>query len=150
MRLENVGKLVAEHTSTDLPAKKARNTELEQAILRRMYSWMTWGMIILGIGIVMLVFNKSFSIGNWLRFVSTIVSLTGVGIATAGLMNALKQGVNLSGKKPLDQISGSADTKSLPTNPIPTSLPSVTERTTSLLPADEARGNNMIDSNRRE
>ena len=151
MRLETVARLVAEHSSTALPERKSSHRELEGEIVRRMFRWITWGMIILGIGVVMLVFNKSFSIGNWLRFVSTLISLIGVAVATAGLLNAMKQGVNLSGKKPVDQISGPAkDPKSLSTGPIRPSLPSITERTTQLIATDDARANNMMDSNRRE
>jgi sulfite exporter TauE/SafE len=151
MRLETVGRLVAEHTSTELPERKSSHAELERQIVGRMFSWITWGMIILGIGVVILVFNKSFSIGNWLRFISTVICLLGVGVATAGLLKAMKQGVSISGKKPVDQISGPAkDTNSLPTRPIPASLPSVTERTTQLLPTDDGAVNNAIDSKRRE
>ena len=136
MSLETVCKLVAQHTSTSLPERKVRKAELEQQILRRMYSWMVWGMIILGIGIVMIVADKSFTIGSWFKFLATMMSLAGIGVATGGVFSALKQGVRISGKKPLDQISG-VDTKSLPTRPIPASLPSVTEHTTQLLPTDD-------------
>ena len=150
MRLETVGRLVAQHISSDLPERKSSQAEVEQVIVRRMFSWITWGMIILGVGIVMLVFNKSFSIGNWLRFLSRLISLIGCGVAAAGVLNAMKQGVSISGKKPTDQISGPANMKSLSTGPIPISPPSVTERTTTLLPTDDAPANNLIDSNRRE
>ncbi|HTG87690.1 MAG TPA: hypothetical protein VL907_11675 [Pyrinomonadaceae bacterium] len=147
MRLEAVGKLVAGHNSTPLPERRSGKSELEQEILRRMFTWMTWGIIILGIGVVMLVFNKSFSIGNWLRFLSTMVCLSGVGVATAGLLSAIRQGV--SGKRPVDQISGSVDTKSLASKAMPASLPSVTEQTTQLLSTEEAP-DKLLDSNPRE
>ena len=114
-----------------------------------MYSWMVRGMIILGIGIMLIVADKSFAIGSWFKFLATLVSLAGVGVATAGVFSALKQGVGISGKKPREQISG-VDPKSVPTHPLPASLPSVTEHTTQLLPADDARTNNAIDSNPRE
>lgn len=136
MGLETVGKLVSQHTSTSLSERKVRKAELEQRILRQMYSWMVWGMIILGIGIVMIVADKSFAFGSWFKFLATMMSLAGIGVATAGVFSALKQGVGISGKKPLDQISG-VDTKSLPTRQMPGSLPSVTEHTTQLLPTDD-------------
>jgi len=155
MGLETVGKLVAEHTSMPLPQRRSNKAELEQQVLRKMFNWMLWGVIIMGLGILMLMVNKSFNIGEALRFASSLTILGGLGVATGGVINAVRQVVGTSGNKPVDQISASADTKSLPTHPIPASLPSVTERTTNLLPIDEPRethvkGNNLIDSNRRE
>lgn len=155
MRLETVGKLVAEHTSTPLHERKAHQSEEEREIVRMMFRWITLGMIILGIGVLMIVANKSFNIGGWFRFISSVVGIGGVAIAAAGLLKAMNQGVSLSGKKSVDRISGSSntsskDTKSLPTREMPASLPSITERTTQLIAPDDARANNMMDSNRRE
>lgn len=149
MRLETVGKLVAEHTSISLPEREAQQSEREREMVRMMFRWITLGIIILGIGIVMTVANKSFDIGPWFKFLSAVVGLTGVGIATAGVLNAMKQGISLSGKKPFDQISAK-DTKELPTREMAASLPSITERTTQLIAPDDVRSNNMMDSERRE
>jgi len=146
MRLETVGKLVAEHTSSDLPARTSSRAELEQEMVRRMFNWLTWGMIILGVGVVMIVVNKSFAFGAWFRFLATLISLAGVGVASAGVLSALKQGVNISGKSSVDQISSAGkDTKSLSTGPIPASLPSVTEHSTQLLPIEEPREGQIDD-----
>ena len=150
MGLENVGRLVAEHTSLPVEQRKIAKAELEQQLVRTMFNWITWGMIILGIGVVLLVVDKSFHIGPMLKFASTLLMLGGLGVATGGVLHAIKQGVSMSGKKRVDQISGSVDTKRLPTNPFPASLPSVTDRTTHLLPIDEPRANKVIDSNGRE
>jgi hypothetical protein len=150
MSLETVGKLVAEHSSIPQPQQRSDKAEREREIVHKMFNWIIWGMIIMGLGIVMLLVNKSFNIGEALKFASTLMILGGAGVAAGGTLSAMKQGAAISSKKPLDQISGSVDTKSLPTKPFPASLPSVTERTTNLLPTDEARVNNVIGSNRRE
>ena len=150
MGLETVGQLVAQHTATPI-AKKSNRAELEAQLVRKMFDWIMWGMIIIGIGVVMMVANKSFAIGAWLRFLSAVLVIGGVGVATAGVFSAVRQGVGLSGKKSVNEIGGATvDTKSLPTAPMPASLPSVTERTTQLIPADDVRANNVIDSKRRE
>jgi hypothetical protein len=150
MGLDPVGKLVTEHASTTLPERKARKSELEQEIIRRMFTWMAWGMLILGIGIVMVVTNKAFAIGEVFKFVSTLLILGGVGVITGGVFRAITEGTRISGRRPVDQILSAEDTKSLPTREMPASLPSVTERTTQLIPTDDARVNKVIDSNRRE
>lgn len=150
MNLESVVQLVARHTST--PLQKQNNAELERQIVRMMFRWITWGMILLGIGVVMIVFNKSFNVGGLLKFLASVASLAGIGVATAGVLRAMSQGVSLSGRKTL---VSSPDTKELPTGEMPASLPSITERTTQLIPTDDAlaserRKNKMIDSNGRE
>lgn len=151
MGLETVAQLVAEHSST--PREKAKvvvTTDLERELVQKMFSWITAGMIILGIGVAMLVVNKNFDIGKWFSMLASVLLLGGVGVASVGVLKALRQGANLSGKKPTGEIAGAVDTKSLPTKPIPGALPSITERTTQLIPADEARTNNVIGSKPRE
>ena len=155
MSLESVGQLVAEHTSTPLDERKASKAEFERKILRNMVAWMTWGLLVLGIGILMVVADKAFAIGNLFRFISTVLILVGVGLVTAGVFRALKDGSYLAGMKVVDQVSASKNTKELPTGETPASLPSVTERTTQLLPVDDVpasdrRTNKVIGSNGRE
>jgi len=111
-----------------------------------MFNWLMLGMIVIGVGIAMLVVNKYFDLGKWFSLVSASLLLGGTTIATAGVLNAIRQGVRVSGRQPNDQISRSLEPKLLPTNPIPASVPSITERTTQLIPADDARTNNTIDS----
>ena len=149
MSLDTVGQLVAQHTSLT-PVPRQNKAELERQIVRTMFRWITWGMILLGIGVLMIVFNKSFNVGGWLKFMASAVSLAGVGVATAGLLRAMNEGVSLSGKKEVKRLSSPPDTKSLPVREMPAAVPSVTEHTTKLLPVDETPTNKVIDSNGRE
>ena len=155
MSLETVGQLVAEHASIPLDQRKATKAELEQQIVRKLYTWMSWGLFMLGVGVLMAVTNKFFLLGSLFQFISIVLILMGVGVTTAGVFNAIKDRTYISDKKPKDQISTARDTKSLPTGEIPASLPSVTEHTTELLsiddaPASERRTNKVIGSNGRE
>ncbi|HSD48018.1 MAG TPA: hypothetical protein VLB87_15425 [Pyrinomonadaceae bacterium] len=140
MSLESVGKLVAQHSSS--PVEKQRKidrAELEQAMVRRMINWLIWGMIVLGIGVALLVVNKAMDLGRWLSFVSSVFMLGGMGIATGGVLSAIKQGASISAKPAAEQIRAAPDEKSFPTEPGMAALPSVTERTTQLIAGDEAR-----------
>ena len=47
-------------------------------------------------------------------------------------------------------MSLETNTKPLPTHPIPTLLPSVTERTTQLIGVEDVRTNKMMDTKARE
>lgn len=152
MNLETVGKLVAQHSSLPIvPSQnKIEKAALEQALVKQMLSWIMWGMMVLGVGIVMLAANKYFDLGKWFGFVSGCLLLGGTGIATFGLLNALRQGANLTGMRSPLQVPEPTDVKSLPTSAVPASLPSVTERTTQLIPREETSADALIDSNRRE
>jgi hypothetical protein len=146
MSLETVGKLVAKHTGTPATAQaKLDRAEAEKAVVRSMFNWMIWGMLLVGIGVVMIVVNKSFPIGNWFRLLSSLLVLGGMGIATGGVLNAVRRGTLPSRREP-DQLSGPPPTKELPTNPIPAELPSVTEGTTQLIAVEEAPTNKMMDT----
>jgi hypothetical protein len=148
MNLENVGKLVTQHVGT--PAAKLQKAELEQAIVRSMFNWLMWGMLIIGIGVVMLVLNKNFDFGKMFGLVSSLLVLGGTGVAAAGVLNGIKRGASISGRRPANQLSSSLpDTKSL-NNPIPAELTSVTERTTQLIGVEDGRTNKMMDSKPRE
>jgi hypothetical protein len=64
MSLEAVSKLVAEHSSSPVEIqKKADKVALEAAIVRSMFNWLMWGMIILGLGVFLLIVNKNIGIG---------------------------------------------------------------------------------------
>jgi uncharacterized membrane protein len=134
MNLETVSQLVVRHTvSPGEIQKRIDSAQCERAMVGRMFNWIMWGMILLGIGVVMIVVNKTFDVGKWFRLLSTLTMLSGVGISMAGLLKAIRQGVQLSGNRRPVELSGQTETKSLPTNPFPDSLPSVTERTTQLI-----------------
>ena len=149
MSLETVGKLVAKHTGSPAAVQaKLDKAEAERAVVRSMFNWMIWGMLIVGIGVVMIVINKSFPIGNWFRLLSSLMVLGGMGIATGGVLNAIRRGT-LPRSHPAE-LSNPPDTNELPTHPIPAELPSVTERTTQLIAVEEAPANKMMDTSPRE
>jgi len=137
MSLETVGKLVAEHSSAPAEAQnKIDKAAIEQALVRNMFTWLMFGMIILGIGVAMLVINKNFDIGRWFSLLSSFFILGGTGIATAGVLNAIRRGTSIVGMRLPNK-------KSLPTNSIAAELPSITERTTQLIPAEDAPTNRV-------
>ena len=151
MSLEAVAKLVAEHSSVPAEVqKKLDKVALEAAMVRTMFNWMMWGMIILGLGVFLLVVNKNLGIGKEVGLVSSFLILGGVGVATAGVLKAIKQGTMIATSRHANHISGSSDTQSLPTHPIPAALPSVTERTTQLIGVEDTRTNNIMDTKARE
>ena len=113
MSLETVGKLVAKHTGTPATAQaKLDRAEAEKAIVRSMFSWMMWGMLIVGIGVVMVIVNKSFPIGDWFRLLGSLLGIGGMGVTVAGVLNAIKRGTLPSRREP-DQLSGSPDTNEI-------------------------------------
>ena len=150
MSLETVGKLVAKHTGSPAAIQaKLDKAEAERAIVRSMFNWMIWGMLLVGIGVVMIVINKSFPIGKWFTVLSSLLSIGGMGIATGGVLNAIRRGTLPSRREP-HQLAGAPNTNELPTNPIPAELPSVTERTTQLIAVEEAPTNKMMDTSPNE
>jgi hypothetical protein len=150
MSLETVSKLVVRHTSSPAAVQtKLQRAEAEKEIVRSMFTWMIWGMLFVGIGVVMVVINKNFPIGNWFRLLSSLLVLGGMGVAVGGVLNAIRRGTLPARVEP-NQLGEPRDTDSLPTNPIPAALPSVTERTTQLIAVDEAPTNKMMDSGPRE
>lgn len=134
MSLEPVGKLVAAHSSSpEAEEMKVRQADAERAMIQRMTRWMSWGMLILGIGVLMLIVNKSFVPGKWLQLLASLLLLTGVGMALYGVLAHIRDGATLTGKTNLRSFPLGEPTKSLPTRGIPVPLPSVTERTTQLI-----------------
>ena len=151
MSLEPVGKLVARHSSSPAEVqKRIDRAEAEKIIVSRMFNWIMWGMIIMGIGIVMIMVNKSFDIGRWFKLLSSCVALGGAGIAAAGVMNSMRQGIQLSGRRSPIEIAPTLEPatltegKTLPTNEFPDAPPSITERTTKLI----SRGESATDKRR--
>lgn len=140
MNLEAVGRLVTRHTSSpEEIQQRLDRSQREREAVRRMFCWMTWGLIILGIGVVMLVANKTFDLGKLFKFISTLTTLGGVGVTMAGLLGGMKRGAELSGRSAPRELGAQREVaisqtpKSLPTNPFPEALPSITERTTQLI-----------------
>lgn len=146
MSLETVGKLVAKHTGSPAAIQaKLDKAEAEKAVARTMFNWMMWGMLMVGIGVVMIVINKSFPIGDWFRLLSALLAVAGLGVAVGGVFLALRRAMLPARREP-DQLTGAPDTNELPTTRIPAELPSVTERTTQLIAVEEAPTNKMMDT----
>jgi|ERR1043165_190786 hypothetical protein len=146
MSLETIGKLVAKHTGTPETAQvKLDRAEAEKAVVRSMFTWMMWGMLLVGIGVVMVVINKNFPIGNWFRLLGALMGVGGMGVMTGGVLNAVRRGTLPSRREP-DHLSGSPDTNELLANRTPAELPSITERTTQLIAVEEAPTNKMMDT----
>ena len=139
MSLETIGKLVAQHSSSSIEAqKKIDKVAIEQAAVRRMLNWLTLGIIILGIGVAMIVINKSFDIGKWFTVLSSFLMLSGTGVATAGVLNAIRGASGISPMQNQKSLAAGSDPGE--------QLPSVTERTTQLFPAEDARTNKLIET----
>ena len=146
MSLEPVGKLVAKHTGSPAAIQaKLDKAETEKALARSMFNWMMWGMLMVGIAIVMTVVNKSFPIGDWFRLLSSLLAVVGLGVAVGGVFNTLRRAMLPARREP-DQLAGPPDTNELPTNSNPAELPSITERTTQLIAVEEAPTNKMMDT----
>jgi hypothetical protein len=135
MSLETVGKLVAAHSSMPSSNNESKldKVEVEKAIAGRMFKWLIWGILIFGLATAMLVVNKSFDLGKWFGLAAMFFLLAGAGVATFGVLNAIREGATNSGRTSAKNISGGPDIKSLPTERIPVPMPSVTERTTELI-----------------
>jgi len=128
--LEPAGKLI-----TSEPEKMDK-VERERVMLRHMVRWMTIGLIIVGVAILMLITNKSFDFGKLFGLLTSFLMLTGVGTATYGVISAVAKTVSLSERKQVGidrgKIENSVTTRELPDAGIPLAIPSVTEQTTKL------------------
>lgn len=138
MSLGSVTKLVAAHSGEISPDEQALSrAEAERRITRTMFTWMSWGILIAGIGIAMLVINKSFDIGRWFLNCASFLLLGGTGIAIFGFFKAMRDGINLPAKLPAQSIAQAEPTKALPPDRVAAPLSSITERTTQLIPSPE-------------
>ena len=113
---------------------KLNKAEREALMVRQMFRWISWGIIVLGLGVLMLVVDKSFDVGKAFKFVCTLVMLAGIGIATYGVISTMMRG----GAATLKATEAKKDELRSPTTrelegPAPISIPSVTERTTELI-----------------
>ncbi len=143
MNLVTIAKLVSDHSpAPGIAERKLQKAESERVLQQRMVRWMMWGMLVMGLGVVMLVANKSFDLGKLFNLISAIVLLTGVGIATYGVLAAMRDGASLKGKTSSKSIAEAETTKSLSSPGVPVELPSVTERTTQLIGDVERREEN--------
>jgi hypothetical protein len=133
MSLESVGKLVELHSAVSSPAQqKAEKLRAEHEIVRIMFTSLMIGIAILGVGVFLLVVNKTLHLGAVVSMLASFLLLGGTGYAAFAVLNGIRKGVSLDAGKSAAQLPPATD-KSLPTNPFPEALPSVTERTTQLI-----------------
>jgi hypothetical protein len=121
----------------ELVAKGPDKAQRDRIILRHMFRWMTWGLLVVGLAIIMLAASRSFDLGRLFGLATSVLFLTGVGLATYGLLSAIGKGASLSGKKsgnsPPDELQKASTTRKLSDAGVPIPVPSVTERTTQLI-----------------
>jgi hypothetical protein len=137
--LEPVSKLIV--NNPDAGQRKLEKAEREKLALRRMVSWMMWGMLILLIGVVVIVINKTFNLDPLVKLIGTFITLGGVSVTMYGLLDTMRGGkgrpkseANEVGSYPTDsEKSVKADTTRELEGRLPVPLPSVTERTTQLI-----------------
>jgi len=148
--LEPVSKLIV--NNPDAGQRKLEKAEREKLALRRMVSWMMWGMLILLIGVVVIVINKTFNLDPLVKLIGTFITLGGVSVTMYGLLDTMrggkgrpKSGAIDIGSQPLNlEESVKADTTRELEGRLPVPLPSVTERTTQLI-GDKSKSNTSSD-----
>lgn len=116
-------------------AAKLDRAEREALLVRHMFRWIVWGIIVLGIGLLMMVLNRSFNFGKLLVLVSSLLMLGGMGLATYGVISAITRGgaaTLKAGREKKDQL-GAPTTRELDAGGMPIPITSVTERTTELI-----------------
>lgn len=123
-------------------AAKLDRAEREALIVRHMFRWIAWGIIVLGIGVLMMVVNKSFDFGKLIVLASSLLMLGGMGMATYGVISAITKGgaATLKATSEKKDELRAATTKELDDRGFPIPISSITERTTQLIGAatDEA------------
>jgi hypothetical protein len=139
--LAPVSKLMVNDVDTNKPEldKIERDKLLNQSMVR----WMMWGMLAILIGAVFTIVGKQFAMDRIVTLIGSFFILSGVSIATYGVLNAIRVGASGSANTKLRAARKSLDldkdqtTKQLEGR-VPVSVPSVTERTTQLIPAEDA------------
>jgi hypothetical protein len=116
----------------------------DKLLLRRMVSWMMWGMLILLMGVVVLVVKKQLQLDQWIGLIGTLIALAGASVATYGLLDAMRGGCfkkpqpHALAASPEHEVEPASTTNELEGR-LPVPIGSVTERTTQLIGADTDR-----------
>jgi hypothetical protein len=137
--LEPVSKLIV--NSPAAGQLKLEKAEREKLALRRMVSWMMWGMLILLIGVVVIVINKTFNLDPLVKLIGTFITLGGVSVTMYGLLDTMRGGKGRPKSGAIDMgVTPSTRKKAVKADTtrelearLPVPLPSVTERTTQLI-----------------
>ena len=137
--LEPVSKLIVNNPHAG--QLKLERAEREKLALHRMVSWMMWGMLILLIGVVVIVINKTFNLDPLVKLLGTFITLGGVSVTMYGLLDTMRGGKGRPKSGAIDVGINNTDTgevvKADTTRELearlPVPLPSVTERTTQLI-----------------
>jgi hypothetical protein len=137
-----VSKLIM--NNPDAGQLKLEKAEREKLALHRMVSWMMWGMLILLIGVVVIVINKTFNLDPLVKLIGTFITLGGVSVTMYGLLDTMRGGkgrpksgaIDVGTNNPDTEEGVKADTTRELEGRLPVPLPSVTERTTQLIGAE--------------
>ena len=114
-------------------------SEEERRIVRRMFRWISWGCLVLLVGVILLILNRGFIHEAMFVPLSSLVMMGGIALATYGVLSSVLRGTYLPGKAKNEghEISQTRTTNELPAGNMPIPVPSVTERTTQLISEDK-------------
>ena len=131
--LEPISKLLIADKEPD--QAKLSKAEHESLIVRHMFRWMSWGGILLLIGVALLVVSKQLIASPLITLPASFLLLAGIATMSYGVFSAVGRGTKPRLEKPLKSQNElkSADTTNELDARIP--VPSVTERTTQLIDA---------------
>jgi len=138
--LEPITKVIRAGSADD-DATKLEKVERDKLLLRRMVSWMSWGMLIMLIGIIVIVVNKQLKLDQVVGLIGSLLALGGVSVLTYGLLDAMRGGCLKKWKPKAMTESTKAEIEPPSTTSelegrLPIPLGSVTERTTQLIGID--------------
>jgi len=127
--------VISEVVAGRLSATDARAaSDLDKARVHRMIKFMSWGGIVLFIGLIVLVLGKKYLLNNLLELIGGLTLLAGTFVMGYGLFSAMLSATShprksqRQGAQTQPQLDGQ-----LPPGTLPEPAPSVAERTTRLM-----------------
>jgi hypothetical protein len=134
--LEPVSKLIVGSAIHDDEADE--RSKRQQASLQRMYRCMMWGGAILALGVLLLVTGKAIELPKIVGLLATLLVIGGTVTATYGVLAAMRDGTLGSPRLPAAKsgLNQASTTRQLSGRNMPVPVPSVTERTTTLIGDD--------------